>query len=86
MKTPTKIGRYQTPTAEFWVDVVFGLTTDAIQEFPLTFEPTGPAITLGVRQGLVVLGAQQCHSGGCLVSETTVKGGARDRRFRIDFQ
>ena len=45
------------------------------QPFPLTLKLVGPAAKLGPRHGLVVLGALQCHSGGYLVGETTVKGG-----------
>ena len=44
------------------------------QRLPLTFELASLATTLGVRHGLVILDAQQYHSGGCLVGGTSVKG------------
>ena len=44
----------------------------------------GPAVNLGARHGLVVLGAHQYYSGGCLVCETTVKGGMSFDRVLID--
>ena len=40
-----------------------------LQKFPLTFELANLATTVGVRHGLVSLGAQQYYSGGCLVGD-----------------
>ena len=53
------------------------------QKFPLTFELAGPATTLGVRHGLVLLWTQKYYAGGCLVSETTVKSGMLFERILI---
>ena len=53
------------------------------QAFLLTFKLAGPATTLGVWHGLVVLAAQRYPSGGCLISETTVKGGMSSERVLI---
>ena len=55
------------------------------QKFPLTFELANLATTVGVRHGLVSLGAQQYYSGGCLVGETTVKGGMLFERVLIGY-
>ena len=54
-----------------------------MQTVPLTFELASPATTLGARHGLIILGAQQYYSGGCLVSEITVKGGMLFERVLI---
>ena len=56
-----------------------------LQKFPLTFELANLATTVGVRHGLVSLGAQQYYSGGCLVGETTVKGGMLFERVLIGY-
>ena len=53
------------------------------QRLPLTFELASLATTLGVRHGLVILDAQQYHSGGCLVGGTSVKGGMLFERVLI---
>ena len=53
------------------------------QRLPLTFELASLATTLGVRHGLVILDAQQYHSGGCLVGGTSVKGGIVFERVLI---
>ena len=55
----------------------------ADQRLPLTFELASLATTLGVRHGLVILDAQQYHSGGCLVGGTSVKGGIVFERVLI---
>ena len=56
----------------------------AEQRLPLTFELASLATTLGVRHGLVILDAQQYHSGGCLVERgTSVKGGIVFERVLI---
>ena len=54
-----------------------------LQRLPLTFELASLATTLGVRHGLVILDAQQYHSGGCLVGGTSVKGGMLFERVLI---
>ena len=54
-----------------------------LQRLPLTFELANLAPTLGVRHGLVILDAQQYHSGGCLVGGTSVKGGIVFERVLI---
>ena len=54
-----------------------------LQRLPLTFELASLATTLGVRHGLVILDAQQYHSGGCLVGGTSVKGGIVFERVLI---
>ena len=54
-----------------------------VQRLPLTFELASLATTLGVRHGLVILDAQQYHSGGCLVGGTSVKGGIVFERVLI---
>ena len=56
---------------------------DKHQRLPLTFELASLATTLGVRHGLVILDAQQYHSGGCLVGGTSVKGGIVFERVLI---
>ena len=56
---------------------------NALQRLPLTFELASLATTLGVRHGLVILDAQQYHSGGCLVGGTSVKGGIVFERVLI---
>ena len=56
---------------------------DFAQRLPLTFELASLATTLGVRHGLVILDAQQYHSGGCLVGGTSVKGGIVFERVLI---
>ena len=61
------------------------LDSDGFQKFPLTFELANLATTVGVRHGLVSLGAQQYYSGGCLVGETTVKGGMLFERVLIGY-
>ena len=53
------------------------------QRLPLTFKLASLATTLGVRHGLVILDAQQYHSGGCLVGGTSVKGGIVFERVLI---
>ena len=55
----------------------------SVQRLPLTFELASLATTLGVRHGLVILDAQQYHSGGCLVGGTSVKGGIVFERVLI---
>ena len=52
---------------------------------PVTFKLVGPAANLGARHGLVVLGAQRNYSDGCLVCETTVKGGMSFERVLISY-
>ena len=59
------------------------LTSKFEQRLPLTFELASLATTLGVRHGLVILDAQQYHSGGCLVGGTSVKGGIVFERVLI---
>ena len=54
-----------------------------MQTVPLTFKLASPATTLGARHGLIILGAQQYYSGGCLVSQITVKGGMLFERVLI---
>ena len=63
----------------------FGLSFAKGQKFPLTFELANLATTVGVRHVLVSLGAQQYYSGGCLVGETTVKGGMLFERVLIGY-
>ena len=60
-----------------------GLERMVGQRLPLTFELASLATTLGVRHGLVILDAQQYHSGGCLVGGTSVKGGIVFERVLI---
>ena len=57
--------------------------SNSSQRLPLTFELASLATTLGVRHGLVILDAQQYHSGGCLVGGTSVKGGIVFERVLI---
>ena len=59
------------------------LSLSFMQRLPLTFELASLATTLGVRHGLVILDAQQYHSGGCLVGGTSVKGGMLFERVLI---
>ena len=59
------------------------LLVNTLQRLPLTFELASLATTLGVRHGLVILDAQQYHSGGCLVGGTSVKGGIVFERVLI---
>ena len=60
-------------------------TSSDDQRLPLTFELASLATTLGVRHGLVILDAQQYHSGGCLVGGTSVKGGIVFERVLIGY-
>ena len=62
---------------------LFGRRVRILQRLPLTFELASLATTLGVRHGLVILDAQQYHSGGCLVGGTSVKGGMLFERVLI---
>ena len=68
------------PLAEVFREIV---PIESRQRLPLTFELASLATTLGVRHGLVILDAQQYHSGGCLVGGTSVKGGMLFERVLI---